>query len=1060
MAEKQSIKRFIVRDPHGHIEQEDSFSVVGEVHVDIVPGHGEPYAESEYINGTLTITIYNIEGNGIASFEQVESSEADGGVNTWRLTDDTGSQYDITLRNGTSGDGIESVEQTTTSQESGGVNIITVTTKGGKVATFQVKNGEKGDTVILGEGVEYTLYNSTGDNTDGAMTQSAVTKHIAKTGMSEFGYTEVVELGYHVQTRLSNMAVEAGKQYILKVNSVEETGNFKIGASVWDGTSSSDTIYLEQTGYEYTLSPSANGVISLWNMSTDEEDKNISLTIINKQESMKAVKDVLDRISVSQDVESLSTTFNIKGNAYDISVMAGRGRELYENSGYIWGNGILVENQNFISTDLLKYNGGDIYIYCYDGGEQLTNYGMRFFDEKKIAISRYESGESSAKNRFLHILATDIPNGTKYFAASVGILNNQWDNSFIVYGLEKQASELLPSIDKLLRESEEISVPLLLTSGKVILRSGSQSSLTGAQAFDYIPVNPGESYLVSGKITSTSGWVGYNASKEKAVEIWFAYNTAMYKTASATDMEITIPDGVYFIRGCSTDAINNPVGLKRKVTTKEEIKIAYQKSKSLTKELTDVGGMKKDIVIPITNLTDDKYILSTNGNYTSADTSRFPACAASNDLIPVTPGKKYKITGKVTQYIGWAGYNSSKVYNSIFWRLSNSDVVNGETAEDLVITIPEGIYYLKVCTVDRENYPVGIKEIISAAEILQEAYNKASEMQKMPPMIFKVTGESSFEIWSLNETTKKYLIHPFVHDSYTYDMTQYGGPDDMVCGDAWDVDNIQTESNETILQGNLNFIYKVETGDGFENENLHVGTGGSIGGGHGCEVKEYTKVFVDGTEIVLENLVEGTKIECSAVRFVQKSKCYAPDSSISSTNSKNYPKIVNGSPVITAIHFMDATYMTNNRIKWRNKLIIKRDGVKFSQLHGGMLRSFSAKLNHLIADDDKCSVVEWGKEDETPYCTPVGDSYNYNNNKKKGSEVVMYGGGITVRQRMYIDNGARTDKSFLYGTFYSWNSMKMYFMPAEVSVVSGTAETFNTGDIISVTNEREIEMSE
>lgn len=72
------------------------------------------------------------------------------------------------------GDGIASIEQTTTSEESEGVNVVTVTTVGGKVGTFQIRNGAKGDTVILGEGVEYTLYNGIGDNTDGAMTQHAV----------------------------------------------------------------------------------------------------------------------------------------------------------------------------------------------------------------------------------------------------------------------------------------------------------------------------------------------------------------------------------------------------------------------------------------------------------------------------------------------------------------------------------------------------------------------------------------------------------------------------------------------------------------------------------------------------------------------------------------------------------------------------------------------------------------------------------------------------------------------------------------------------------------------
>ena len=58
----ESIKKFIIKDAHGGTKEQGSFSVVGEVHVYIEPGYGEPYADSEYVNGILTITIYNIEG--------------------------------------------------------------------------------------------------------------------------------------------------------------------------------------------------------------------------------------------------------------------------------------------------------------------------------------------------------------------------------------------------------------------------------------------------------------------------------------------------------------------------------------------------------------------------------------------------------------------------------------------------------------------------------------------------------------------------------------------------------------------------------------------------------------------------------------------------------------------------------------------------------------------------------------------------------------------------------------------------------------------------------------
>ena len=48
------------------------------------------------------------------------------------------------------------------------------------------EQGEKGDTVILGDGQEYTLYNAKGGNTNGAMTQNAVT--------NETTYTENISL--------------------------------------------------------------------------------------------------------------------------------------------------------------------------------------------------------------------------------------------------------------------------------------------------------------------------------------------------------------------------------------------------------------------------------------------------------------------------------------------------------------------------------------------------------------------------------------------------------------------------------------------------------------------------------------------------------------------------------------------------------------------------------------------------------------------------------------------------------------------------------------------------
>lgn len=84
---------------------------------------------------------------------------------------------------GEDGVGIDSIT-TVESPDDGGNNVVTIHLTDGTQSSFNVKNGHKGsdseqgpkgDTVILGNEHEYTLYDVPGNNTDGAMTQAAVT---------------------------------------------------------------------------------------------------------------------------------------------------------------------------------------------------------------------------------------------------------------------------------------------------------------------------------------------------------------------------------------------------------------------------------------------------------------------------------------------------------------------------------------------------------------------------------------------------------------------------------------------------------------------------------------------------------------------------------------------------------------------------------------------------------------------------------------------------------------------------------------------------------------------
>lgn len=96
-----------------------------------------------------------------------------------------------------------------------------------------VIKGDKGDTVIIGDEQNYTLYNSEGDNTDGAMTQAAVTrkfKALDETYARLDGYYESMGVGMATNLKGQN-TVDAEFTYRKSGGNVEvQDGNAMIEA--------------------------------------------------------------------------------------------------------------------------------------------------------------------------------------------------------------------------------------------------------------------------------------------------------------------------------------------------------------------------------------------------------------------------------------------------------------------------------------------------------------------------------------------------------------------------------------------------------------------------------------------------------------------------------------------------------------------------------------------------------------------------------------------------------------------------------------------------------------
>ena len=209
----ESIKKFIIKDAHGGTKESGSFSVVGEVHVNLVPGYGEPYADSEYVNGILTITIHNIEGNGITEIT-TDSQEGDEAVNTVTIKTNANPEgVTLEVRNGSRGNGIASISEVL-SPEDGGTNTHTITDTDGNehvihtVNGHEGKQGHQGDSVLVGEG-DLPLAHTTGLSNQKAMSQVGVTDAIQQGMISNGVTTETQNVNYYIQNSSNAWKVDA-----------------------------------------------------------------------------------------------------------------------------------------------------------------------------------------------------------------------------------------------------------------------------------------------------------------------------------------------------------------------------------------------------------------------------------------------------------------------------------------------------------------------------------------------------------------------------------------------------------------------------------------------------------------------------------------------------------------------------------------------------------------------------------------------------------------------------------------------------------------------------------
>jgi hypothetical protein len=322
------------------------------------------------------------------------------------------------------------------------------------------------------------------------------------------------------------------------------------------------------------------------------------------------------------------------------------------------------------------------------------------------------------------------------------------------------------------------------------------------------------------------------------------------------------------------------------------------------------------------------------------------------------------------------------------------------------------------------------------------------------PIIVSKTSANSFELRIAYKG--KRLTHTFTKhvDSRTINNVEYH------CMDVWNADDIKYNGT-SIFQGNLNMIYKVGSVDGTAasdssvNENCHVGST------HGCEVLEFCKFYADGVEI--DPLALTADVGCSVFRIVSKSKCFVADSSYSTGNANNYPKIVDGDMVVNGIHYMDAVYRENSQIDWVNRFIPKRDAsVKYAMMNAAMAQAYinGSNVDIILNDADNSWNNVSSENNQISYNIPSGyDSVRMEATNFKADTVIMEREGFLLHQSIRNEDNQMRNHSRIYIANNNQTSVKCYLSPI-ITYGLTDSDTITENDEICVKCSRAVEFNQ
>jgi hypothetical protein len=738
--------------------------------------------------------------------------------------------------------------------------------------------------------------------------------------------------------------------------------------------------------------------------------------------------------NISKVVNNLGFTTNnvkIKGTKIPIKQNQSSVSNPFNRLGYVIGgsNGYETESATYAHTELLPIKDVPIKI-----GIQLNyNYAaVVFFNEYSECVGSLSISDiGGSLNEFCEsvIDSSSIPANAKYFVVNTS--KSVISDAYVIFGDENNRIQL-PELLHTVNDSD------LVREHKIYNQNTGVGTATNEIDAVRLNVSEGDILVVSGCVGTTTNYEMVGIYNEAGTSI----KKCLYK--EQINAKITIPANASYVI-CQSRISTHPENT-RHLSLKVDL---YSKYKKEAVKYIDYDAL---ILEPAQG-----YYRKNLGFSCSYTTAGFRV----SQIIPVMVGDIIIAGSSISYPFDTTAHLTFNAQKEV---LSTLNMSNG------TITITQAMWDAGVRYIAITYRPTDTPSLIVRRAADKEPFvlDKRLKMKITPYGSSLVNN--GFMLWIPSAENGKYVGYHFAKcykkwDSLTYEDAQGQTQTltDVVSADVWNNYCVYNENSEEIIQGNTNFIFSlIDISAGDVGENFS-------GNGHGNEIASLTSFIINGIEYndyvspLTSRIIDIDSFEC-----MWKANVYKAGAGVSEFPTAKPYLDTNGEKVLDAIHYLYAKFEYGNKITVENTLQIKRNNIKFSHLNGAMLESYWEKFSKVSVNNDEYTIN--AVADDGTF-TLIGDSTINLGPGQGGTEVVgvsvkanwakMWGKGFIVTQRMEPKLNSTTTKCGIYCHKYA-DRLKLYFHPVVTtkteSAIGQSADVFNSGDVISVINYREIEV--